>query len=84
MITKIENGIVTVEPYGFSAGRYPIEEFTAEDLVIERNKLHIKILYVQRVEPTEKDIAEIAALNRLIERLTELIDLKLCEKCRKE
>lgn len=36
MITKISNGIVTVGPYGFVPGNYPIEEFTADDLLIER------------------------------------------------
>lgn len=39
MITKIENGIVTVEAYGFSPGTYPIEEFTADDLLEERRIL---------------------------------------------
>lgn len=40
MITKIdENGIVTVEPYGFSPGTYPLSEFTADDLLEERRIL---------------------------------------------
>lgn len=39
MITKIENGIVTCEPYGFSPGTYPIAEFTADDLLEERRIL---------------------------------------------
>lgn len=39
MITKIENGIVIVEPYGFSPGKYPLSEFTADDLLEERRIL---------------------------------------------
>lgn len=42
MITKIdENGIVTVEPYGFPPGKYPLSEFTADDLLEERRILAI-------------------------------------------
>ena len=39
MITEIKNGIVTVSPYGFSPGTYPLEEFTADDLLEERRIL---------------------------------------------
>lgn len=39
MITKILNGIVTIEPWGFSANKYSLEEFTAKDLLIERQIL---------------------------------------------
>lgn len=76
MITKIDNGIVTVSAYGFSPGTYPIEEFTADDLVKERNKLHIKMQYERKVSPTQEEINEIKEIEKLIEEVSILIDQK--------
>lgn len=77
MITNIKNGIVTVAPHGVPPGKYGIEEFTVEELVIERNLLHTKILYAQKVEPSEKEVAEIMELNKLISQVSDLIDRKI-------
>ena len=39
MITKIEDGIIEVEQRGFPAGKYRIEDFSAEELLEERRVL---------------------------------------------
>ena len=71
MITKIENGIVTVSPYGFVPGKYPIEEFTAEDMLEER-----RILAIYRQAHVGSNQKELRALDDQIARL---IDLKCKE-----
>ena len=64
MITKIENGIVTVSPYGFVPGKYPIEEFTAEDMLEER-----RILAIYRQAHVGSNQKELRALDDQIARL---------------
>ena len=64
MITKIENGIVTVSPYGFVPGKYPIEEFTAEDMLEER-----RILAIYRQAHVGSNQEELRALDDQIARI---------------
>ena len=71
MITKIENGIVTVSPYGFVPGKYPIEEFTAEDMLEERRILAI----YRQAHQGNYDL-----FRKLDDQIARLIDSKCREK----
>ena len=71
MITKIENGIITVSPFGFSPGKYSINEFSAEELLEERRILAI---YCQ-THPESSD-----ALRDVDDQIARLIDKKCNEK----
>lgn len=83
MITKIENGIVTIKAYGFSEGKYPVEEFTAEDWVIERNILQGYLMYVPKIDPTVQEILKIKSLEKLTEKISTIIDDKIDMEDRK-
>lgn len=75
MITKIENGIVTVSAYGFAPGKYPIEEFTAEDMLEERRILDT----YRQAHPVSCDL-----FRKLDDQIARLIDYKcIVEKINK-
>mgnify|MGYP001564742148 CR=1 FL=1 len=70
MITKIENGIVTVLSYGYTPGIYSVEEFTAEELLEER-----RILATYRqAHPVSNDL-----FRKLDDQIARLIDSKCKE-----
>ena len=80
MITKIENdGRVIVKPHGKMPGTYYVSEFTAEELVTEREKIQGYLLYARKINPTIAESLNIINLEKLIKQLTNIITLKCKE-----
>ena len=71
MITKIENGIIEVVQYGFPAGKYRIEDFSAEELLEERRILGTYFIS----HPNSCDLFQ-----KLDDQIARLIDEKCNEK----
>ncbi len=77
MIKQIDdNGKVIVKPHGIMPGTYYISEFTAEELVIEREIIQGYLLYASKIEPTVQEILEIKSLEKLVEKISTVIDDK--------
>mgnify|MGYP001604331506 CR=1 FL=1 len=75
MITKIENGIVTVEDYGLAKGKYCVDSLTLLELVREQ-----KILLAKMLEWDDKTSAEVKAeLWAVADQLADIIDSKCKE-----
>ena len=75
MITKIENGIIEVTQYGFSAGKYRIEDFSADELLEERRILGTYLIS----HPNSCDLFQ-----KLDDQIARLIDVKCNEKAKVE
>ena len=79
MITKIDDdGRVIIKPHGKMPGTYYVSEFTAEELVTEREKIQGYLLYARKIAPTAEESLEIKRLEKLVEQLSCIITNK-CE-----
>ena len=78
LITEITGEKIIIKPYGRPPGTYFLAEFTADELVIEREIIQGKLIYAGKIDPKSvKEILEIKNLEKLVEKINTMIDEKI-------